>query len=490
MNTNEFKEKIKKGINAISKFMDTMYFAIVLVCIELFCYFLELDLITILTVSFFITFALLFKKNLNCLLVIFLTMGSIISLGKSPGNIPLKSLYYFQPSVYMTCIVAAGVPVIIATVKGIRNCVKQEFKSTPLLISIFVLCLTFLINGIFSDTYRPLDALFGVFMVFFFGILFLAIIPGMKINRNTLLGISRQIAIYAFVPIIELAVYYIKNFADGMSLDTRTMIFLGWGNRNTIGLVFLLCLCFIIALIKYEPNKGIRIGGCVVGVLTIVGIVFSFSRQAYVCGGVLAVAYLVYALFHSEGKKKICCIVSVGTITAGIVVTFIILFINGFFETITMDNLITFGDGRIYLWGKALEVFKDNPIFGGGFYYLGGDPKVQLDNIMPLCCHNTILQMMSACGLFGLLAYLGYRAVTIRIALKNFDSYKLYPILGVGVILITSLLDIHLFDLFGSSFYAILLAMAMSPKGEDSEKKDEPSIDNEKDSNEVCLCAD
>ena len=251
----------------------------------------------------------------------------------------------------MTCIVAAGVPVIIATVKGIRNCVKQEFKSTPLLISIFVLCLTFLINGIFSDTYRPLDALFGVFMVFFFGILFLAIIPGLKLNRNTLLGISRQIAIYSFVPIIELAVYYIKNFADGMSLDTRTMIFLGWGNRNTIGLVFLLCLCFIIALIKYEPNKGIRIGGCVVGVLTIVGIVFSFSRQAYVCGGVLAVAYLVYALFHSEGKKKICCIVSVGTITTGIVVTFIILFINGFFETITMDNLITFGDGRIYLWG-------------------------------------------------------------------------------------------------------------------------------------------
>ena len=97
--------------------------------------------------------------------------------------------------------------------------------------------------------------------------------------------------------------------------------------------------------------------------------------------------------------------------------------------------------------------------------------------------------MLSACGLVGLVTYLVYRFMTVKIMIKNFDSYKLYPVLGVAVILITSLLDIHLFDLFGSSFYVILLAMAVSPKSEAIEKEYSVNSENIKiDSNEVHLC--
>ena len=173
----------------------------------------------------------------------------------------------------------------------------------------------------------------------------------------------------------------------------------------------------------------------------------------------------------------------------GIIIGIIVLSIKGYFQEIFLDNLISYGDGRINLWSKAFDTFKANPIFGGGFYYLGGDPKIQLDNIMPLCCHNTILQMLSACGLVGLFAYVVYRFMTVKIIVKNFDCYKLYPVLGVAVILITSLLDIHLFDLFGTSFYVILLAMAVSPKSEAIEKENSANSENIKiDSNEVHLC--
>ena len=223
--------------------------------------------------------------------------------------------------------------------------------------------------------------------------------------------------------------------------------------------------------------------------LTVLGCIFSFSRQAYVCGGVLTIAYLVYSLIRSNGKKRIIYTASLATVSVGIIVAVIVLCVNGYFEELLLDNLISFGDGRINLWSKAFEMFKANPIFGGGFYYLGGDPKVQLDNVMPLCCHNTILQMLSACGLVGLATYLAYRFMTIKIIVKNFDSYKLYPVLGVAVILITSLLDIHLFDLFGSSFYIILLAMAVSPKSEAIEKENSVNSENIKiDFNEAKLC--
>ena len=72
-----------------------------------------------------------------------------------------------------------------------------------------------------------------------------------------------------------------------------------------------------------------------------------------------------------------------GTISVGIIIGIIVLSIKGYFQEIFLDNLISYGDGRINLWSKAFDTFKANPIFGGGFYYLGGDPKVQLDNIMP-----------------------------------------------------------------------------------------------------------
>ncbi|MCR5308837.1 MAG: O-antigen ligase family protein [Bacilli bacterium] len=484
----KIKNKAKEVIDAISKFMDTMYFALALVGIELLCYYLELDLITILVVAISATFALLFKKDLNCLFFIFLCMSSMISFGNSPGNITSQPTYYFQPGVYITCIIAAAIPISIATYKGIKNIVKGNFKNTPLLISIFALCIVFFINGIFSELYKPLDALFGVFMVFFFGIFFIAIAPQMKINKESIISLSRQVAIYAFVPIVELCFYYLMTIINGESLDTRTFIFLGWGNRNTLGFLFLLCLCFIIALIKLDDNKAIIIAGYVVGTLSLLGVVFSFSRQAYVCAATLVVISLIYILFHVDGKKKTICIISLGVIFVGIIGGTIVLIAKGFFETLTMDSMISFGDGRISLWTRAIEMFETNPIFGGGFYYLGGDPKVQLNNIMPLCCHNTILQLLSACGLVGLIAYGIYRFMTVKAVIKNFDSYKVYPILGLLVILITSLLDIHLFDLFGSSFYAILLAMAISPKSEISKQEDNVILkDKEIENKEVCL---
>ena len=485
----EMKNKINKIINSISNFMDTMYFALALVCLELFCYYLELDLLIIIVVSLAVTFALLFKKDLNCLFFIFLCMSSMISLGNSPGNSPLKSYYYFEPGVNITCIFAAAIPVIIALVKGIKNIIKGNFKSPALLISIFALCIALFINGIFSELYEPLDALFGIFMVFFFGVFFIAIAPQMKINKESIIGISRQVTIYAIVPIIELIVYYFVTFFQGMSFDSRTLIFLGWGNRNTIGLLFLLCFCFIVALIRLETVRPFKIASYVIGALTVLGCIFSFSRQAYVCGGILTIAYLIYSLIRSNGKKRIFYIASLGTISVGIIIGIIFLSIKGYFQEIFLDNLISYGDGRINLWSKAFDTFKTNPIFGGGFYYLGGDPKIQLDNIMPLCCHNTILQMLSACGLVGLFAYAVYRFMTVKIIVKNFDCYKLHPVLGVAVILITSLLDIHLFDLFGTSFYVILLAMAVSPKSEAIEKENSANSENIKiDSNEVHLC--
>ena len=481
------KAKINYCINQFSKFMDTLYFALALVGVELFCYYLELDLLIIVLVSLLVSFTLLFKKDLSCLLFIFLCMGSMISYGNSPGNSVVESNYYFQPGVYITCIIAVAIPVTIAIVKCVLNLAKGNFKNTPLLISIFGLCIVLLINGIFSDLYKPLDALFGVFMVFFFGVFFIAIAPQMKINKTNILNVSRQVTIYALVPIVELIVYYIMSFFNGMSFDSRTLIFLGWGNRNTLGLLFLLCLCFIVALISLEEKKAIKICGYVIGVLTILGVVFSFSRQAYVCAGILVILYVLYILLHLTGKKKIVCFVYLGVISVSAITAFVLLFVKGFFETLTSDEMITFGDGRIYLWSRAIETFISNPIFGGGFYYLGGDPKVQLSNVMPLCCHNTILQMLSACGLIGLLVYIAYRAVSVKTIIKNFDKYKVYPILGLGVILITSLLDIHLFDLFGSAFYCILLAMAISSK-EDAPQKENNVISENIENKEVCVC--
>lgn len=449
----------KRIIEKISSFFDTWYFAACLGLVEILCYYLALDLVLIIVISLCISFTFLFKKNLNCVFVQFLFMSSMISVKNSPVNYLSEnnSTYYFEPSVYITCIVFASIPVFIILCRAIQNFFLKKIRFDALIISTIFLGLTFITAGLLQRNYNSSDVMFGSFMFFFFVILFIAVQPSVLIEKKTVETVSKQVSFYLVVPLIEMLVFYIDLFIGGNSLNSRQDVFLGWGNRNTLGMLFSVCLPFIAYLIKNGKDKKFKIFSFCLGALTIVFTIFTFSRQAYLSILVLIFGYLLFKIVHAKEKEKSKYEFIFAGLIGAIILIIGICKLVGFLDKFEINNV----DARLMLWQESIEQFNKNPIFGSGFFYLNGDPNINLESIMPYCCHNTILQMASSCGFFGLIAYIAYRSVTIKSILNSLTYYKMYIVASLSVIVLMSLVDIHLFDFFGTAIYVVLLAMAV-----------------------------
>jgi O-antigen ligase len=114
------------------------------------------------------------------------------------------------------------------------------------------------------------------------------------------------------------------------------------------------------------------------------------------------------------------------------------------------------------LWNISIKKLLDNPIFGGGFFFLGADTLIGLNTIMPYLPHNTLFTIAGACGFFGIISYLGYRICTVRVIIKNYNNEKFYFLVSLILLIMLSLVDIHMFDFFGTGMYITLLAIVCS----------------------------
>ena len=161
------KHIAKKVISFLCGFMDTPYFAILLVSIELFCFYFGLDLVIIGTISFFISLAFLFKKKLNCVLVIFLFMSSMISIEKSPAGVQPTSdvLFYFKPPVYIFCIICVSIPALIILCKAFLNIIKKQIRIDTFFVTCIFFAFALSMNGIFIEKTNFLNFMFGFFML-------------------------------------------------------------------------------------------------------------------------------------------------------------------------------------------------------------------------------------------------------------------------------------------------------------------------------------
>lgn len=465
------KSSIHSVIDKISEFMNTPYFSICLVVFQLISYFLGLDIFNIALISLLISFSFLFKKNLNVLLVIFLFMATMISIKHSPGAGGLSNVikeYYFKPVIFITAIISAAIPVSIAIVKCVVNIVKRRIEFNASFYAIIFLGVGFLFNGLGNSPYNPLNLMYGLFMCFFLTILYFAILPQIEINKENIEKLAKQVAIFIVLPLIEMTYSYIEYAKTGANPFTRSnFVFVGWGNRNTIGMILLISLSILFYKVKYESNKKLKTLYWIENVITIVYLLLTYSRQAYLSLFFLVSLYFFVMLIRAPKEKKVRRTIHLVLWLVGSISYLAIFQFSKIFGGVGIDfNL----DNRLPLWIKGLDAYTSNPIFGKGFFFIGGDPFVRINSLIPYFVHNTIIEMFGACGLVGGVTYVMYRFITTYHIYFNMSKEKAYPVMACSIFLIMSLVDIHLFDLLGTAIYIVLFAMAMSKPVKDNEK--------------------
>lgn len=435
-------------------------------------------------------------KDVSPCICLFIFMHSIISMQHSPYS----RVEWCDPT-YMTS-VAFIVTTTIAILIFAGSCVyrivdsimKHRFKITPIFWGLCAYLVALLLNGLFSSKYYFMDTVYGLGMGAIIMFMFVFISGNVEINQTTYKRIAFTFIAFSITLAIQLLVAYITLDVVVDGVINRAKIQFGWGTYNQFGMLITTCIPAWFYLATKYKNGYLFLLGVPINLLISV---FSMSRQAILMSLVLVVACFIWYLIIVPKKQKLYG----SAIILGSALIYLIVILVKTDEILKLFNNITFNpnpggggsgggtgggssgggsssgtaggiagisSGRTDIWLDGLKKFMHNPIFGNGFYDLTAT-KINIPGyngagygfteVIPFMCHNTVIQLLFSCGIVGLIAYVVHRTQTVISLINNPDNGRFFIAFAECGILLTSLLDNHIFYPLSLFIYAPLLAV-------------------------------
>ena len=268
-----------------------------------------------------------------------------------------------------------------------------------------------------------------------------------------------------YVLLIELIGIYIKGevIVDGVIFRGR--IFTGWGHYNNMGAL----LAMVIPLPFFLTGKGKYAWFAYLSAfLFCVALLFTCSRGSILVGVPIYVVAYVLSVFHSRHARSIkwmhvfhLCIVGVPVLVA-------VIFhkeIGRLFQELPALGVDLSTKMRLETYAEGFRQFMKFPVFGGSFFPLKEDlyqwafDGTTFAFLFPPRWHNTLIQLVATGGVACLAAYVVHRVQTVRLFTKDFSGEKLFVGLSLAVLLLTSMVDCHFFNIGPVLLYSTMLAV-------------------------------
>ena len=347
---------------------------------------------------------------------------------------------------------------------------KVNPKETPFLLPLLAFSAALLLNGAFSPDWTYKNLVFASLNVIAYLFFFLLFYHGFSDKeRGEELSryfsyISLLMAMIIIVEMLHLFLTCENLFVDG-SID-KEKVALGWGIWNLIGtsLAVLIPTLFLGVMNNKYPWLYFA-----AATLTYIFAILTMSRNALVFATFAYGASVIISCFVGKHKKAFRIITLIGI--AAVLLVFAVLFskikliLGDYFERGFSDN------GRYELWRLAVDTFKKSFLFGNGFYGFFTDAVFEFGAV-PRMAHNTILEILSAMGIFGILSYALYRASTVTVFLRRPTVTKTMLGISILVFLFGSLLDNFVFNLHPTFYYTVALSIVCRIDGELKTKTD------------------
>ncbi len=246
---------------------------------------------------------------------------------------------------------------------------------------------------------------------------------------NTLRGDNLRYLIRIFVILgvmisIQIMIYYLRVDDIILAIENKS-IDLGWGLSNFIATYLIM---FIASMTYFVKKYKLHLFWIILFLFEIAMLFFTMSRAGILAFFATSVLLLVFMFVKYEHKWNLLLNLIIGVI----IMSAIGYFTKEYFIAI-WDRLAVFGlddNGRIEIWYDAIDVFKANPIFGGGFFARSGD----LSDLRMF--HNTVLHVLACFGIVGGLALLVQLVSMLRIFLYQFNQKKailLIALIGANI---------------------------------------------------------
>ncbi len=482
--------------------LSSYFFPLVTAVVSVGCYYLGWDIVNIWYLCICGTAIMICCKDVSpalCLILFFSLLPSTQHSPKFRGN---SSGYLLSTPILAQEII--GVVFFLGSVifRLVNGLIKRKFKITPLFWGIVALSCAFCLSGVFYSHYTAMNLLYGLALSAIIIIFYIFCYCNFELEEKTFKKIASYFIAVAACVMLELIVAYIVDRSLGKEFGWRNVLSFGWGTYNQAGLMLTMAIpAWFYLAGKNEKGYYFLIGAVVNEVMCML----SQSRQAMVMSAVVFAACCVWLLIWDKGKKRIIDLIMMGVvlllvaIIAGVLHKQLIAFLTG---AVDKSSLAT-GSGRTRLWKQGWHNFLHQPVFGVGFYdpmakgvydeygvligsEVGFFTPGELAHSIPRMCHNTFFQLISSCGLVGLAAYVFHRVQTVISFIKNVTAERALIGLTMCVLLLTSLLDNHLFYIITTIQYAILLAMlAVTEKKKQVKAQAQEPAEAESEKNEL-----
>jgi O-antigen ligase len=254
----------------------------------------------------------------------------------------------------------------------------------------------------------------------------------------------------------EMAFVYLTydNLYDEAGSVIKESIVLGWGVCNPIGYSLGVLIPILMLGAMRERFSIIYFAGAIICWGTAI---ITLSRNALLFATLFLGISVISGCFIGK-RKKLFRIMTAAAAVMGVIV-FILIF--GKLKVLLIDfvNRGLSDTGRFELWKLGIENFKQYPIFGTGFFGYNDNHTFIAANFLPTMAHNTIVQLLSSMGIFGLLAYLYYRVSIFIPIIRKITTEKYMLMLSLLYTMASSLLDNFVFYIYTVFLYAVILAV-------------------------------
>ena len=438
--------KIKKTVSAL---LDGYYYPIFVAVIVLIghlfsCEFFALSLIF---VSVFLGFLL-------CDTLKFLISPFLMALFTVSQKSVLAGTFYSSP--FKIFIIICAVTFVCFAVAHFviyrKKIVVSEFLKSKLFLGYVLLAAAFLLNGLFFfEGFTPGNITYALALI---GTL-CASFALFAVNLDFTNELKRYFLYVLYVASMVIVVEFFAFFAGQIRIENgeivKESVIIGWGICNNVGAMMAMLIPIHFYFAAYKKRGYIFYA---TGVLSYIAVALSLSRASLLAATFLICACAVAVCFIGPNKKQNRII----TASLAFVGILGLILLWGKISKVFGDYLSRGFDnnGRFDIWRHGLNEFVRHPIFGAGFYS-GYPTEYQYVPFLPYRYHNTIIQLLATCGLFGFLSYAFHRFQTVKLFLSKKSGVSLFLALCLSGLLIASLLDNHMFNLYPCIYYSLIL---------------------------------
>lgn len=437
-------------------------------------YFFKIEAYTATLNMIIVGVAFLTSPSIKPLMFFALTFFYQMTVTNSPMN-PTKSDHYFTGIRPYLLIGGALVFFVCGFIYVLRNkfFTKINFFKIPLFVPMLVLSFGFAANGLFTKDYTIGNLLWALALLVVYVLFFLMLYLGlMDEDPHEIAEYFTYISLLiSWILLLQVAQIYLEgNLFAGGGVN-RGAFTLGFGKTNAVGFVLAMLIPinfygFMRNKYKYIPYIHLFTAIALMGAT-----LTSTSRNAVLVGGIYFAFCFIFIMFAGERKKIARIFVPASIVAVALVVllffkdefvSLIMHYVNrSKIDGFTQNDLNSSSAGRINIWIRCFEIFKENPIFGAGFY---GEPMkfaTPMAEIIPHFAHNTLFQLLSGLGIVGTLCYGYYRICTLKYLFRKPSLDRFMMMVSASMLLAGSLLDNHLFNIYPGLSYTIALVIAV-----------------------------